>query len=144
MSNLQAAIGCAQLERIEELSSRKREIMAIYRERLAGLDGISMNPEPPGTVNGAWMPTVVFGEETGISREKLQAAFSAENADARVFFWPLSSLAMFESITQNVHSWNIPTRGINLPSYPDISEGELDRISGTILNLTLFKSGGWE
>ena len=59
MSNLQAAIGCAQMERIEELTSRKREIMATYREQLAGLPGISMNPEPAETVNGAWMPTVV-------------------------------------------------------------------------------------
>jgi perosamine synthetase len=128
MSNLQAAIGCAQMERIEELIGRKREILAIYRERLCGLDGISMNPEPAGTVNGAWMPTVVFAPETGISREKLQGAFAAENADARVFFWPLSSLAMFESVTENIHALNIPARAINLPSYHDIKITEIDRV----------------
>jgi perosamine synthetase len=79
MSNLQAAIGCAQMERIHDLIARKREILAFYRERLNGLSCISLNPEPFGIENGAWMPTVVFAPETGISREKLQAAFSAEN-----------------------------------------------------------------
>lgn len=135
MSNLQAAIGCAQIERIEELSGRKREIMAAYRERLAGLPGVSMNSEPEGTVNGAWMPTVVFALETGITREKLQAAFAAENADARVFFWPLSSLPMFESITANVHAWSLPERAINLPSYHDISAEDIERVVHVVKDL---------
>jgi len=132
MSNIQAAIGCAQMERIEELISRKREILAIYRERLSGLDGISINPEPAGTVNGAWMPTVVFAPETGISRENLQAAFAAENADARVFFWPLSSLPMFEPVIQNSIAWEIPSRAINLPSYHEITDKDLIRITNVI------------
>ncbi len=52
MSNIQAALGCAQLERIEELVSRKREILAAYMVRLSTLNGISMNPEYTGTING--------------------------------------------------------------------------------------------
>ena len=132
MSNIQAAIGCAQMERIEELTSKKREIMATYREQLAGLPGISMNPEPEGTLNGAWMPTVVFAPETGITLEKLQAAFAAENADARVFFWPLSSLPMFEPVKTNVKAWNIPAMAINLPSYHDLSPRDVGRVSEVI------------
>lgn len=128
MSNIQAAIGCAQMERIEELTCRKREILAVYRESLEKLPGVSMNPEPEGTVNGAWMPTVVFDPATGIMREQLQAAFAAENIDARVFFWPLSSLPMFEPVKANVKAWDIPTRAMNLPSYHDMSDNELLRV----------------
>ena len=128
MSNIQAAIGCAQMERIDELTIRKREIMVAYREQLAGLPGISMNPEPEGTINGAWMPTVVFALETDITREKLQAAFAAENADARVVFWPLSSLPMFEDKPTNKTAWDIPNRAINLPSYHDINNRDIERI----------------
>lgn len=135
MSNLQAAIGCAQMERIDELSRRKREILALYRERLGKLPGVSINPEPPGIVNGAWMPTVVFSPETGVTREMLQTAFATANADARVFFWPLSSLPMFEPIKTNVWAWDIPGRAINLPSYHDIRESDLDRVVQTIFNL---------
>jgi perosamine synthetase len=135
MSNLQAAIGCAQMERIEELSKRKREIFAIYRDRLEKLPGLRMNPEPTGTVNGAWMPTVVFAPETGITREILQAAFAAENADARVFFWPLSSLPMFEPVKNNVNAWDIPARAINLPSYHDLNLDDQERVITTLENL---------
>lgn len=135
MSNLQAAIGCAQMERIEELTLRKREIFAAYRDRLERLPGVRMNPEPAGTVNGAWMPTVVFAPESGITREELQTAFAAANADARVFFWPLSSLPMFEPVKTNVKAWDIPARAINLPSYHDITSNDLDRVVQTIVEL---------
>lgn len=134
MSNIQAAIGCAQMERIEELTRRKREILAHYREKLARLPGVSMNPEPEGTINGAWMPTVVFAPETGITRETLQAAFAEENVDARVFFWPLSSLPMFEPVNANVNAWDIPKRAINLPSYHDILKEDVYRIAEVVLN----------
>jgi perosamine synthetase len=132
MSNIQAAIGCAQMERIDELTRRKREIMAAYREQLAGLPGISMNPEPEGTINGAWMPTVVFAPETGITRDILQAAFAAENIDARVFFWPLSSLPMFDEAFENEFAWSIPNRAINLPSFHDMQLAEQERVAAVI------------
>jgi perosamine synthetase len=135
MSNIQAAIGCAQMERIEELSNRKQEILATYRGRLAMLPGISMNPEPINTINGAWMPTAVFAPNAGITREQLQAAFAAENADARVFFWPLSSLPMFEPVPTNAIAWNIPERAINLPSYHDIGTDEIERVVAVIRSL---------
>lgn len=132
MSNLQAAIGCAQMERIEEIVARKREILAYYRERLEKLPGLRLNPEPEGTVNGAWMPTAVFAPETGITREKLLSAFSKANIDARVFFWPLSSLPMFDQKPANHRAWNIPKRAINLPSYYDITKTQLDRVCAVI------------
>lgn len=135
ISNIQAAIGCAQIERIEELTRRKRDIFAAYREKLEKLPGVSMNPEPADTVNGVWMPTVVFAPETGIEREKLQVAFAAENADARVFFWPLSSLPMFEPVKTNVKAWDIPERAINLPSYHDLSREDQERVIATVQSL---------
>jgi perosamine synthetase len=141
MSNIQAAIGCAQMERIDKLTSRKREIMASYREQLEGLSGISMNPQPEGTINGAWMPTVVFAPETCISRERLQEAFFAENADARVFFWPLSSLPMFEPVKTNLNAWEIPGRAINLPSYHDICSADIDRVCNVVANLSCVQHG---
>lgn len=128
MSNIQAAIGCAQIERIEEIVSRKREILRYYREHLESLPGVSMNPESVDTVNGAWMPTVVFDKRTGVTREDLQTAFADENIDARVFFHPLSSLPMFEDQPQNWLAWDIPGRAINLPSYHDMIKPDQDRV----------------
>ena len=135
MSNIQAAIGYGQMERIKELVSRKREIFTYYQQQFAGLIGLQMNPEKPNTTNGYWMPTIVFDKATGISRERLQEAFAIENIDARVFFYPLSNLPMFEDALGNSNAWDIPNRAINLPSYHDISSFELDRVVKVIANL---------
>jgi len=132
MSNVQAAIGCAQLERIDQLIARKQEILSHYRREFAGISDLSINPEPDGVVNGAWMPNLVFGEVSGISREMLQARFSSENIDARVFFYPLSSLPMFKPKPQNRFAWSIPDRSINLPSFHDMTEAELERIVSVV------------
>lgn len=134
MSNMQAAIGCAQLSRVEELVDRKRKILHSYKDALAGCP-ISMNPEPEHVVNGAWMPTVVFTSTSGVTTAELQQAFAAANVDARVFFSPLSSTDMFSSRPQNRHAWDIPNRAINLPSYHDMTEGDIARVIGVIISL---------
>lgn len=132
MSNIQAAIGLAQMERIDELIRRKREILHAYKKRLMVIPGIAMNPESENLVNGAWMPTAVFSPETGVTREILQSAFEAGNIDARVFFHPLSSLDMFPSAPENKVAYDIPRRAINLPSFHDISDEEQERVAKVI------------
>lgn len=131
MSNVQAAIGCAQLERIDELVAAKRRVFGVYRETLAGLP-VSMNPEPPGAVNGYWMPTVVVDEGVPFDREALLAEFRAYNIDGRVCFWPLSSLKMFKPLPQNSVSYSFSPRAINLPSYQDLDNADMDRVSSCI------------
>jgi len=135
MSNIQAAIGCGQMDRIGELVGRKREIFAYYHKQLSALDGVSMNPEYPGTTNSYWMPTVVFAPGTGVTRERLLELFKVENIDGRVFFHPLSSLPMFSPIPANRHSYDIPTRAVNLPSYHDLTNADQDRVIACVKKL---------
>jgi perosamine synthetase len=135
MSNIQAAIGLAQIERVDALTLRKREIFAIYRSKLSSVPGISLNPERQGTVNGAWMPTVVFDKSTGVTRERLQSVFALADIDARVFFHPLSALPMFENQSQNIHAHDIPTRAINLPSYHDMADHDIERVCSVVGSL---------
>lgn len=78
------------------------------------------------------MPTVVFSRQSGIRTEQLQAAFAEESIDARVFFSPLSSTAMFEPCLDNHIAWDIPTRAINLPSFHDMHDAELARVVAVI------------
>ena len=134
MSNVQAAIGCAQLERVEELVARKREIMQAYRNAFAGIPAISMNPEPAGTVNGSWMPTVVFHPSTGVTRERLLQAFRAENIDARVFFWPLSGLSVFGGRPTNPIANGTARRAVNLPSFHEATTGQIESVSAASLS----------
>ena len=128
MSNIQAAIGLGQIERIDELIARKRQILKYYRTKLDFLP-LTLNSEPEGAVNGAWMPTAVFSAESKVTREKLLQAFTDWNIDARVFFYPLSGLPMFERISPvNTYAENIPGRAINLPSYHDMEAADQDRV----------------
>lgn len=128
MSNVQAAIGCAQMERVEELISRKREVFAIYASHLKQLAGISFNTEPLGTQNGYWMPTAVFHRDTKITQQRLLAAFQRENIDARVFFWPLSTTPPFKRECVGRNAADLSGRAINLPAFHDISCEEQLRV----------------
>lgn len=131
MSNVQAAIGLGQMERIDELLARKRQIFERYQV-LSGYNGIALNPEPPETRNGFWMPTAVFPRESRVTREHLLTAFAAQNIDARVFFWPLSGLPPFRPVPANINAYDIPGRAINLPSYHDMSDADIDRVIGVL------------
>ena len=94
-----------------------------------------MNPEPAGTINGAWMPTAVFQSESGVTSERLRKAFGEKNIDARSFFHPLSALPMFVDQGHVANKWasDIPKRAINLPSYHDITSHEMDRVCSVVL-----------
>ncbi|HEU5478377.1 MAG TPA: DegT/DnrJ/EryC1/StrS family aminotransferase, partial [Candidatus Tumulicola sp.] len=135
MSNIQAAIGCAQMERIDDLLARKRAILRSYRERIERIRGAAMNPELTGTINGAWMPTVVFDEAAGVTGEALAAAFRSANIDARVFFSPLSSLPMFGGEATSPIAASLPGRAINLPSYHDMNAADIDRVADVVIQV---------
>lgn len=132
MSNVQAAIGCAQLERIDDLIEGKRRVFKAYEAALGHLPGLSLNPEAPGTRNGYWMPTAVADRAKGITREMLQEALLAEGVDARVFFHPLSTLPMFSEQVNTPLAKDLPTRAINLPSYHDMTGEDISRVAAVI------------
>jgi perosamine synthetase len=94
-----------------------------------------MNPEPSGTVNGAWMPTLVFAADSGITRERLQDAFASSYIDARVFFHPLSTLPMFGSTPGAPIAEDIAGRAINLPSYHDMTDADQERVAAVVRSL---------
>jgi perosamine synthetase len=123
MSSMQAALGLAQLERIDELIDRKREIFDWYRQELEGIEEITLNHELPGAKNSYWMVTAVLDRNYGIEKETLQEQMSAEGIDCRPFFHPLSSIPAYEALPQahearerNRVSYEICPYGINLPS----------------------------
>ncbi|MGO8778329.1 MAG: DegT/DnrJ/EryC1/StrS family aminotransferase [Rhodomicrobium sp.] len=127
MSNIQAALGCAQLERIEELIARKREIFMAYREGFAGMP-VAMNPEPEGCRNGYWMPTLVFEPQARHLKDAVMEALRAHNIDARVFFHPLSDQGHFEMRHATPISHDISSRAFNLPSYHDLTREDIRRV----------------
>jgi len=124
MSNFQAALGLAQIERVKELVERKRQIFYEYQKNLSNLP-ISMNPEPSYTKNSFWLPTVIFDKSLNINRDELMKFFKEKNVDIRPFFYPTSSMPMFMPNKNNKVAYDIYLRGINLPSYHNITSEEI-------------------
>jgi len=131
ISNLQAALGLAQIERLEELVTRKREIFNYYKKLLSGLP-LKLNSEQIYTKNSYWLPTAVMDEHINFDRDTFFTICKENNIDSRPFFYPLSSLPMFESKPENTVAYHIYKRGVNLPSYHDISEYEMNMVVDVI------------
>ncbi|MDH3667661.1 MAG: DegT/DnrJ/EryC1/StrS family aminotransferase [Paracoccaceae bacterium] len=137
ISNIQAAIGLGQVERADELIARKREIFHHYHENLNGLPGIRMNPVRTDCESGYWLPIVAFDAMAGISREDLREAMREENIDARVVFWPLSSLPPFGSGPGAPNAVEFSAHGICLPSYHDMTTAQQDRVIRVLHELSM-------
>lgn len=127
MSNLQAAIGCAQIERADFLINRKREIFHSYSRHLP--EGkFAMNPEKINTLNSYWMPTVIMPQVDEQIRDQIMDKLNHLGIDARPFFYPLTlqgNKRLFRRFSENPISYSIYAKGMNLPSYVDMSDEQV-------------------
>lgn len=134
MSNVQAAMGCAQLLRINELVRKRQETLLSYKKALLPLDNVSMNPDQEGCENGAWMPTVIFEGSKKIYLRVFES-LRREGIDARPFFVPLSQIGLFPKSNIDSISESLANFGFNLPSYYDIVSDELTFVQNTLKRL---------
>jgi perosamine synthetase len=142
MTSLQAALGLAQLERLEELMSKKRCIFDWYRRELAPVQGITLNQEAPQTRSSYWMVTAILDPRYGMEKDALIAAMGERAIDCRPFFRPLSSLPAYQGREEalrarerNRTAYAISPYGINLPSALSLTEEEVSRVSQTLKSI---------
>lgn len=135
MSNVQAAMGVAQLSRIVELVDRKREILSAYNELFSQVPGLKLNPEQENCESGAWMPNLVTANHKPHFRDKALEAFRSRGIDGRVFFWPLSSLHVFGGKAMSQVAVILSNCSINLPSFHDMLPADIERVVETLLPL---------
>jgi perosamine synthetase len=138
--NLQAALGYAQFQRIDELVERKRWIWKGYRDRLADIPDLAMNPEPSNVVNGVWCTALVFGKSHGMTRDRAMIEMPKLGLPVRPFFYPLSSLPAYpgregQSRRDNPVAYDVSSRGINLPCAFNLTEADLDTMGEGIHKL---------
>jgi perosamine synthetase len=139
MSGVQAALGVAQMERIDELIAHKRAIFSWYRDRLSGLSGLTLNAEPANTQNSFWMVTIILDPSRGLDKFAMMAELDKRNIDSRPFFSPLSSLPAFDDrpsatrfVTPQDAGKVIAAYGVNLPSGYNMTEDKVDIVSGAV------------
>lgn len=129
--NVQAALGYAQFQRLDELVGKKREILAHYVEGLRDVPDIQLNPEPEWVTNGVWCPGMVIGEGYGLTKQDAMERLQKLNVPSRPFFYPLSSLPAFGSQADthqdlNSTAYSIGARGINLPGAMNLEKDQID------------------
>lgn len=135
--NIQAALGYAQFLRIDELVDKKRWILKGYLERLKNVPDILMNPEPPGTVNGAWATALIFGKSHKMTRDQAIDLLPKQGVPTRPFFYPLSSLPAYpgrrsEGEKKNPVAYDVSSRGVNLPCALNLTEEDLDVVANGV------------
>lgn len=134
MSNLQAALGLAQLGRIEEFVSKKRRIFGWYREWLGDIDGLAMNVERLGVRNNFTLTSIVLHKKFRINRDSLRAELKKRMIDTRSFFYPLSLMPVFHK-AHNPVAYQVSANGINLPSGIMLSKATVDYIGHAIRDI---------
>ncbi len=134
MSSMQAALGIAQLERIEELVEIKRNIFSWYKDKLEKIDGLKLNCEPDGTRNNYWMVTIVWDiNKYKINKEEMLKQLKEYNIEARPFFYPLSMLPAFKYLVRdkdyskiNPIAYKLSNSSVNLPCGMSITKEDVD------------------
>jgi perosamine synthetase len=127
MSNIQAALGCAQLERVDELVERKKVIFSCYEEEFNDNKNLRLNPEQVNCVNGYWMTTAQFLGDIIPNIDDLLKNLHDHGISARRVFWPLSETPPFEKASglKTPVSKHFSSSSINLPSYHDITRDQI-------------------
>ena len=134
MSNLQAAVGCAQLERLDETIVRKREIGNRY---YSGLRHLHMVQLPLASTvyasNIYWVYGIVLSTDAGMDAKTVMQKLAEHKVGARAFFWPMhqqpvfNNMGLFSGIQCPVAE-QIARYGLYLPSGVALTDKQIDRV----------------
>lgn len=145
MSSMQAALGLAQIERIEELVKYKRQIFEWYQERLQNTP-MQINSEAKDTRNIYWMVSVILDESLKKTGKELGEFLKKSNIDTRPFFSPLSSIPAYskeyyakDMEIKNPVSYRIWPFAINLPSGFNMTKEKVDFVCDKLIEFVNMK-----
>lgn len=138
-TNLQAAVGLAQLERLEDYVEMRRKNALLYHELLAQIPGLQLPVEKPEVKNVYWMYAVTLEpKQFGMERAPLLEKLKAKGIDSRVFFTPLSAQPCLKrsGSAEDMRSYPVTQRvsenGFYLPSSSHLSEDQITYIGETL------------
>jgi len=133
MTNIQAAIGLAQLERIEKMIQAKIKVYETYNKFLKDVKGITLAPLSNNQYKGVyWMYSILIEDNFGINRDELMKKLQEKDIDTRRFFYPLHEMPPYKINKEFPISTELSKKGINLPSSTNLSEEQIKFICETI------------
>jgi len=136
LTNIQAAMGVAQLEQIDSFIDNKRKIANKYNELLSNVDGITVTPDKDWAFNNFWLYSILIDENKfGMNSKELYKKLNDEGIMSRPFFKPIHTMPMYEKY----NSTNTDTadelwwKGINLPCSVNLSLDKVEYIANKII-----------
>lgn len=137
MTNIQAAIGLAQLERIDELVERRRAHAHLYSSLLDHIEGIKLPPEKEWAQNVYWMYSILIEPAFGISRDKLMSRLEEKGIETRTFFIPMHQQPVFQGMgvfkgEKYPIAEELAQKGMYLPSGSGLKAEEIEYICRAI------------
>lgn len=139
MTNLSAALGVAQLEKLENMLEKRRQVRGLYDRLLEGLPGIAINFAAPGRAIDWLYPLFLDQEALGLGRDQALASLRAAGIDARPMFYPLHQMPPFAQAPRaadlvNSTRWGLS--GLLLPLFPDMEPAQVEYVAGRVASLT--------
>lgn len=135
MTNLQAAVGLAQMERVDEFVARKRCIADLYSQELSGVPGVVLPVERPGYMNVYWMYSILIEDDYALSRDELIVALRDHGIDSRPFFHSLDTLPPYAADTPLPNALVLSRSGLNLPSSPRLTDSQVEYVCDILAKL---------
>ncbi|HEY0869266.1 MAG TPA: DegT/DnrJ/EryC1/StrS family aminotransferase [Acidothermaceae bacterium] len=134
LTNIAAALLCAQMERRHELIERRTAIFARYTEGLRDIRGLELQADVAGQTRALWLYSVLVGEEFGRTRDDLAAALAEVEIETRPFFIPVHTLPPYASAsTSNLSvTMRLARDGINLPTFSQMTDVDVDKVCAAI------------
>jgi perosamine synthetase len=137
MTNIQAAIGLAQLERIGEMVERRRSHAMAYNRLLGDMPGIQRPAERPWAKNVYWMYSILILDAFGMGRDELMKVLEEKGIESRTFFFPMHEQPVFQEMKifpdeKYPIAEDLGRRGLYLPSSSGLSDDEIRYVCDTI------------
>jgi perosamine synthetase len=131
ITNLQAALGVAQLERIDDFLDRRAEIMNWYHAAIEVSDGVRLNRVKNWAKSAFWMICLEVDWLDEARRDLFMQALKARGIDTRPYFCTISSMPMYKQSPLPVAAGKSQL-GLNLPSYYELTKSEVQRIGSEV------------
>ena len=136
MTNLQAAVGLAQLEKIDDFLSKRERIDRLYRKYLDNIPGLILPPEDAEDRHGVcWLFSFLVNNKFRMSRDQLMKHLDKYGIETRPFFIPMHKMPMYRDNKSYPVSERVSIEGLNLPTFTDLTEKEIIRIARIIKSI---------
>jgi perosamine synthetase len=136
MTNMQAALGVAQLERIDELIAIRARNAVHYQRRLSALPGLTLPPCAEWAENVYWMYTVLVEDDYGLDRDTLMGLLRQRGIETRPAFYPIHTLPMYDRGQRFPVAEELGRKGINLPSGATLTREQVDIVCDALVEIS--------